>query len=87
MTTYQISQSVNRSAAFLEATKPQFVEFQIWKLETDLEKIYLNGHWLNVKKLNFMDWLEWRLMEDTQQSNIENTIDIDFVYAEFEVIN
>lgn len=88
MTIQQIAASVNHSADFLKATEPQMFEFRLWKLETDLERIYLNGHWLNVQKLNFLDWIEWRLQDELKQSNMtQDTIDTEFAYQEFESIN
>lgn len=86
MTVLQLSNSINRFDAFLNATRPQMLEFQIWKLETDLTHINLNGNRYRVETLNYIDWIQWRLEADLNAKNTEG-VHIEVETPEFQILN
>ena len=75
----------SRVFEFLDATDDKFREYMIWKNETDLWFFELYGQKIEVKSCNFLEWLEWGRLEETEKLNpdevTEDTIDADFEYA------
>ena len=74
-----ITHQINRYGDFLTATEDLFLEFKIWKLETDLTHVELDGHRYSVRIFLYFDWLRWRLQDELQEQPEKITEDIQFI--------
>lgn len=64
---------------FLDLTHSKFIEYEIWKLETDLYEIELYGMVIPLPQVNYLQWLEWhRVNELPAIENVDITIDAEF---------
>lgn len=78
MTVEQIQFSIQRNDDFLKSIDYLYPEFELFKLETDLTHIQVDGYNLSVHKISFLDWFKWRIQSELDEVTEEITEDAQF---------
>ncbi len=64
---------------FADATHSHFIQFEMWKMETDLYEIELYGRTIPIRQVNFLEWLEWQRTDTLPTiENVDITLNAEY---------